>query len=197
MKKPVIVLFAILLVMPLDSGFSKTGPHNLFSLSPQRIRDAIQYGRQSLYWVNEFGSYDLGLNQIDLGEGVGYVDIYTPFVEIATMARKMKNFGEDFLYDEAEKLKNYPAQIRAFLHVNKQFLKTRVDCLLMTTEEIFVLSHDAMESTLCDDSANKCVRLLIYFIPVDQIKNETHFTLVLKNLAFGQKKIRVNLTQIK
>ncbi len=196
MKRLTIIL-SILLSLSYTQAHGQTQKYDPFELSSQRVQDAITFGKNADYRIDAFGNYDLGLNKFALNGGIGYVVIPTPFVEIATMARKLKNLQEDFNYLYAKKLTNYPPQIRVLLYVNENYSRTRVDCVLLAQEELFVLSDDVLESTICDPSTGKCVRSLIYFIPVDRIRNETQFTLVLKNLAFGQKNIRVDLTQIK
>jgi hypothetical protein len=166
MKKLVIILCSGLFILSSNYVASQVKAYDPFRASPQRVKEAIAYGTTSTYKIDEFGSYDIGLNKFDLGDGIGYVEISTPFVAIATMARKLRNLREDFDYSDAKKLIYYPPQIRAVLNTNKKYANTRVDCVLIAKEEIFVLSNDVIESTLCDDSTNSCVRLLVYFIPV-------------------------------
>lgn len=196
MKRLTIVL-TIILSLGYGQAYGQTQKYNPFELSPQRVQDAIVFGKNTDYRIDDFGNYDLGINKFDLNGAIGYVVIPTPFVEIATMARKLKNLQEDFNYLYAKKLTNYPPQIRVLLYVNENDARSRVDCVLLAQQELFVLSDDALESKICDPSTGKCVRSLVYFIPVDRIRNETQFTLVLKNVAFGQKNIRVDLSQIK
>ncbi len=197
MKKLVIILCFSLFLWSSKYVDSQVRAYDPFRLSSQRIQEAIVYGTTSSYEIDEFGSYDIGLNKFHLGDGIGYVEIATPFVAIATMARKLRNLREDFHYADAKKLAYYPPQIRAVLYTNEKYANTRVDCVLIAKEEIFVLSNDVLESTICGDGTNSCVRLLVYFMPVDKMRNATHFTLVLKNPAFGQKKIDVNVAQLK
>ena len=195
--KKLIILIVILATIPVGGLFIQAKAFDRFPLTPDQIREAIRLGRTSDLKFNEFGDYDIGLNRFNFGEGIGYAVILTPFVEIATVAGLKKISQDDFNYRDADKLINYPPQVRVYLYTNKQSLKSKVDCLVITARETVVLRSNIKESTVCDEATNKCVRKLVFDLPINRMQNVSEFTLLVINTEFAQRKIKINLKEIK
>lgn len=170
---------------------------NFFELSPQKIEEAIQYGKTADYKMNEFGGYDLGLNKFSLGDKTGYFDLITPFVRIAGLALKKKNSGKQLSVEEAKEQGKKPVELRVFLYGGKEDLKDPIQCLIKMNTDEFDISDMVMEFSMCDDKTGECVRSLAYLFPVIDLKKEHVFQIILKGERLGEKKVSIRTSQIK
>jgi hypothetical protein len=193
--KSLVIFFAACLLLccsnaaPADDGF--------FDLSPEKIKEAIQYGKTADYKMNEFGGYDLGLNTFPLGNKTGYLDLLTPFVRIAGLSLKMKNSGKELSFEEAQERGKKPVELRVFLYVMKADLKDPMQCLIKISTEELDISDMVMEFSMCDDKTGECVRSLSYLFPDIDLQKEHVFQIILKGDKLGEKKIEVQTSQIK
>ena len=194
--KKILVLFYFLIMIFLVTEIRQAIAGDHFQLTPSQIKKAMELGKNSELRFNEFGDYDIGLNRFEFKQGIGYVVIFTPFVEIATVAKLKTISQEDFKYGDAEKLTNYPPNIRIYLQTTKKNLRSPVDCLLITSSEIIVLRSRIKETSQCHGSMNECLRKLVFTLPMDTLKNVAEFTVLLSNKEFAQSKIKIPIRSL-
>lgn len=193
--KTSIVCFAVFLI--LCGGSTLGADNSFFELSQAQIEEAIQYGKTADYKMNEFGGYDLGLNNFSLGNKTGYLDLLTPFVRIAGLSLKMKNSGKQLSFEEAQERGKKPVELRVFLYVKKADLKDPMQCLIKTSTDELDISDMVMEFSMCDDKTGDCVRSLAYLFPVIDLSKEHIFHIILKGEKLGEKRVEAQTSQIK
>ena len=193
--KTSIVCFAVFLI--LCGGSTLGADNSFFELSQAQIEEAIQYGKTADYKMNEFGGYDLGLNNFSLGNKTGYLDLLTPFVRIAGLSLKMKNSGKQLSFEEAQERGKKPVELRVFLYVKKADLKDPMQCLIKTSTDELDISDMVMEFSMCDDKTGDCVRSLAYLFPVIDLSKEHIFHIILIGEKLGEKRIEIKTSQIK
>ena len=193
--KTSIVCFAVFLI--LCGGSTLGADNSFFELSQAQIEEAIQYGKTADYKMNEFGGYDLGLNNFSLGNKTGYLDLLTPFVRIAGLSLKMKNSGKQLSFEEAQERGKKPVELRVFLYVKKADLKDPMQCLIKTSTDELDISDMVMEFSMCDDKTSDCVRSLAYLFPVIDLSKEHIFHIILKGEKLGEKRVEAQTSQIK
>jgi hypothetical protein len=194
MKNLVIFLAAFLILCGSNAARADDG---FFDLSPDKIEEAIQYGKTADYKINEFGGYDLGLNKFSLGDKIGYIDLLTPFVRIAGLSLKMKGSGEQLSFEEAQERGKKPVELRAFLYVTKADLEDPMQCLITTSKDELDISDMVMEFSMCDDKTGDCVRSLAYLFPVIDLQKEHVFHIILRGERLGEKRVEIKTSQIK
>jgi len=192
-------VFELLAVLCLFvfSGNVIGAENNFFDLSTQEIKEAIQYGRNADYELNDFGGYDLGLNTYSLGDDTGYLDIVTPFVRIAGMSLKMKKSGRTLSLQEARELVERPAELRVFLNVRKDEPEDPIACVVESGRASTDISGMVMEFSMCDDKTSECVRSLVYLLPADKVKGARAFRIRLSGEKLGEKIIDIKTRHIK
>ena len=172
------LLFLFGLCLLLVSGNVLGGEENFFELSPQKIDEAIQYGKTADYEMNDFGGYDFGLNKFSLGQKTGYLDLLTPFVRIAGRSLKMKKSGKSLSPQEAQEQGERPVELRVFLYVSKEELEDSIECLVESSRDTTDISGMVMEFGMCDDKTGDCVRSLVYLLPTEELKGERHLSFI-------------------
>jgi hypothetical protein len=170
---------------------------SFFELSPEKIEEAIQYGANADYKINEFGGYDMGLNKFSLGNKTGYLDLLTPFVRVSSLSLKMKKSKKKVSFEEAKERTKKPVELRVFLYVRKEDLKDPIQCLIKTSEDSLDISGMVMEFSMCDDKTDDCVRSLAYLFPVIDLKNEQVLQIILRGEKLGEKVVEIKTSQIK
>jgi hypothetical protein len=193
--KFLVLFFAVFLI--LCNGNVLSADNNFFVLSPEKIEEAIQYGKTADYKMNEFGGYDLGLNKFSLGDKTGYLDLLTPFVRIASLSLKTKSSGKQLSFEEAQERRKKPVELQAFLYVTKADLKDPIQCLIKTSADELDISDMVMEFSMCDDEIGDCVRSLAYLFPVIDLKKEQTFQIILRGQKLGEKRVEIKTSQIK
>ena len=193
--KSLVLFFAVCLIL---CGINAArADDDFFNLSPDKIEEAIQYGKTADYKMNEFGGYDLGLNKFSLGDKTGYLDLLTPFMRIASLSLKMKNSGKQISLEEAQERGKKPVELRVFLYVKKADLKDPMQCLIKTSTDELDISDMVMEFSMCDDKTGDCVRSLAYLFPVIDLSKEHIFHIILIGEKLGEKRIEIKTSQIK
>jgi hypothetical protein len=193
--KSLILFFAVCLM--LCSGNVLCADNTFFDLSPEKIEEAIQYGKTADYKMNEFGGYDLGLNKFSLGDKTGHLDLLTPFVRIASLSLKMKSSGKQPSFQEAQEQGKKPVELRAFLYVKKEDLKDPIQCLVKTSKDSVDISGMVIEFSMCDDKTGECVRSLAYLLPVMDLAKEQTFQIILRGERLGEKRVEIKTNRIK
>ena len=193
--KSFVLFFAVCLI--LCGSNAARADDGFFDLSPDKIEEAIQYGKTADYKMNEFGGYDLGLNKFSLGDKTGYLDLLTPFVRIASLSLKMKNSGKQISIEEAQERGKKPVELRVFLYVKKADLKDPMQCFIKTSTDELDISDMVMEFSMCDDKTSDCVRSLAYLFPVIDLSKEHIFHIILIGEKLGEKRIEIKTSQIK
>ena len=163
----------------------------------EKIEEAIRYGANADYKMNEFGGYDMGLNKFSLGDKTGYLDLLTPFVRVSSLSLKMKKSKKKVSFEEAKKRTKKPVELRVFLYVRKKDLKDPIQCLVKTREDSLDISGMVMEFSMCDDKTDECVRSLAYLFPVVDLKKEQTFQIILRGKKLGEKVVEIKTSHIK
>jgi hypothetical protein len=193
--KSIVLFFAACLILCVSNALS--ADDSFFDLSPDKIEEAIQYGKTVDYKMNEFGGYDLGLNKFSLGDKTGYLDLLTPFVRVASLSLKMKGSGKKVSFEEAQERGKKPIELRVFLYVKKEDLKNPMQCLIKTSADELDISDMVMEFSMCDDKTSDCVRSLAYLFPAIDLTKEPTFQIILRGERLGEKRVEIKTNQIK
>jgi hypothetical protein len=194
MKTSIVCFAAFLILCGSNAARADDG---FFDLSPDKTKEAIQYGKTADYEMNEFGGYDLGLNKFSLGDKTGYLDLLTPFARISGLSLKMQNSGKELSFEEAQEQGKKPVELRVFLYVMKADLKDPMQCLIKTGIDELDISDMVMEFSMCDDKSGECVRSLAYLFPVIDLSKEQMFHIILKGEKLGEKRVEIKTSQIK
>ncbi len=193
MKNSPIIVIVVLLALFVDGcGGNNKKNSNPFSISPEGIKKAIQFGKNSDSKVGEFGRYDFGFNRFELGADVGYVEIATPFIEIARAAKR-----NDFKDDDTIKIAKRKPFVVVILHLTKEKMDGKFDCLLKTKRETIDLSDNVTTSSYWDEKTGKGTKGFMYELPVEKILDESEFTLVLKNEIIGEREFLIKSSDLK
>lgn len=170
---------------------------DLFNLSEKEIEEAIQYGKNADYELNDFGGYDLGLNKYSLGDETGYLDIVTPFARIAAISLKMEKSGQSLSLEEARDQLKRPVELRVFLNVSKDKLEEPVACVVASSRGSIDISDNVMEFSMCDDDTGDCVRSLVYLLPTQEIIGERSFRIILRGETLAERNIEIETHHIR
>ena len=191
-----IVLIALIIC---TLGCSKgRGEHTPFSPTPETIKEAMEYGKNSTCQRGDFRIYDFGFNRFDLGDEVGYICIITPFVKIADKARQKKDSGGELSFEDAEKIAKKPSRIWIVLHLMKNKMDIERECALKVAGETIDLSDNVSTSAYWDENTGKGVKLYSYYdFPVEKVGDEPEFTLIFKGEDIGERNIRVKLSELR
>jgi len=164
-----------------------------FALSPQEIEEAVRYGSTADYTIVGLGSYDLGLNRFELGGG-SFVFMTTPYVRVATRARKEASSG-GLPIEEATELASRPTELRLRLNITREHLDSPITCHVRLADETLDLTGEEWEMSMCDDESGECMRSASYIFPSQRVGRGA-FSLVLEVEPFGERVIVIKAGEL-
>ncbi len=173
----------------------KQDKYNRFVPSEEVVRKAIKFGETSDYSIDDFGNYDLGLNKFDLNNGAGYLQVRTPFVEIATRAMYAKKRKTKLPESEAMALLSNPSMVHIILKGDKSQLEERMTCVIGSGGALFDVSDNPMSAHMCNDEGTKCTKQIMYILPDEVVKENSEFMVAVKCFS-GETKVKIDPNQM-
>jgi hypothetical protein len=166
-------------------------------LPPEKIIEAIQYGKIVEHRMNAFGGYDLEINKYYLKDNKNYFDLLTPFARIASSSLKMKRSGKELSFEAAQERSRKQVELRVFLYVTREFLDDPIRCVIRTDTDEADISDLVMEFNICDDETDDCVRSLAYLFPEIDLKNKESFLVKLIGNKLGDNTVEIITSRVK
>jgi len=186
---------------PLQAPPSKadalpTGDYNRFTLPPDIIKHAVEFGKHAEYELDEFGSLDFGINKFSLGKKTGYVKIITPFVQLASMSKYYAKKNEVYSPEEIGQTLKRPFEVKVVLFLSGQTVDEEVTCLIKAKGLSLDLSDNKMSAHFCDKDKDECVKAVSYAVFNEKLKHAKHFTLILQTPSIGEHQVNVDAQKI-
>lgn len=169
----------------------------LFSLSVEDIEEAIHFGTTAEYKINDLRGYELGINKFPLNGDTGHVEIITPFLVISEMALEKRISGKKLMVEEAKGFNYMPTQVLVSLFVEKENAKEPITFYLKVGKESVEIKSEVMEYSQCDERTGKCLRTFTYMLPEEEVEGNESFEIIAKGKESGEKRVEVDVSQIK
>ena len=173
----------------------KQDKYNRFFPSEEVIKKAIKFGETADCSIDDFGNYDLGINKFDLANGGCYLQVRTPFVEVATRAIHAKKRKTKLAESEAITLLSNPSMIHIVLKGDKAQVEERVACVIGLGGASFDISDNPMSAHMCNDEGTKCTKQIMYILPDELAKENMEFTVMVK-CFLGETKTKIDPNQM-
>jgi hypothetical protein len=171
-----------------------------FSLSDEGVKEAIEYGRNAIKTDNfihtRFGGTELDINKYSLGKGVGYIKIVTPFVKIASSVAHDTRLDRELDYDWINKVIQW-VTIDIILFTKKDRLESKVTCIIKIGSKKINLSDQGAWQFSIGPDGGIYERFIGYKMPKKIIDSGQDFNILISNINFGRKEIRIKIRDLK